>query len=236
MDDFPPSVLPLPPSLFHREAAIAGVKVTNVRDTSFTVSWGTDVIATGWVNYGTSPALGQTAYDDRGAGTIGESHHVTLYGLAPQTAYYFEVVSGATVDDHEGSCYQVTTGRTLGLPASDSIYGQVFESNGVTPAEGAIVYVTLRDADGVGSSGEAGEMSALVGGDGWWQANLGNARLADGSGYFTYSAVGDAVVLVAQGPAGRFVSRTVDTSDLRPAALLTLVRPRRPYLPLVVEE
>ena len=229
MDDLLPSVLPLPPS-------ITGVKVTNVRDTSFTVSWSTDVIATGWVNYGTSPALDQAAYDDRGAKAIGESHHVTLQGLSPQTTYYFEVVSGATVDDHEGSCYQVTTGRTLGLPASDSIYGQVFESDGVTPAEGAIVYITLRDADGTGSPGEARVMSALVGGDGWWQANLGNARLADGTGYFTYSAAGDAVVLMAQGPAGRFVSRTVDTGDLGPAAPLTLVRQRRPYLPLVVKE
>ena len=79
-------------------------------------------------------------------------------------------------------------------------------------------------------------MSALVGGDGWWQANLGNARLVDGSGYFTYSAAGDAVVLIAQGPANGFVSRTVDTGDLGPAKPLTLVRRRRPYLPLVVKE
>ncbi|MBC8263949.1 MAG: fibronectin type III domain-containing protein [Anaerolineales bacterium] len=218
------------------KAAIAEVKVTNARDTSFTVSWGTDVTATGWVNYGTSPALGQTAYDDRGAKAIGESHHVTLHGLSPQTIYYFEVVSGAVVDDHEGSCYQVTTGPTLELPASHSIYGRVFESDGVTPAEGAIVYITLRDVDGVGSPGEPGVMSALVDADGWWQANLGNARLADGIGYFTYSAAGDTVMLVAEGVHEGFVSRTVDTSELGPVAPLTLVRQRRPYLPLVVKE
>ena len=193
-------------------------------------------MATGWVNYGTSPALGQAAYDDRGARAIGQSHHVTLQGLSPQTIYYFEVVSGATMDDHKGSCYQVTTGPTLELPASHSIYGRVFESDGVTPAEGAIVYVTLRDADGIGSPGEAEVMSALVDGDGWWQANLGNARLTDGSGYFTYSAAGDAVVLMARGADGGFVSRTVDTGDLGSGVLLTLVRQRRPYLPLVVEE
>ena len=230
MDNLPPSILPLPSS-------ITGVKATNVRDTSFTVSWSTDVIATGWVNYGTDPAnLDQTAYDDRGAKAIGQSHHVTLQGLSPQTTYYFEVVSGAAVDDKRGSGYRVTTGPTLGLPASDSIYGQVFKEDGLTPAEGAIVYVTLRDADGAGSPGEAEAISALVDAGGWWHANLGNARLADGTGYFTYSAVGDAVVLMAQGPADRLVSRTVDTGDLGPAAPLTLVRRRRPYLPLVVKE
>ena len=150
--------------------------------------------------------------------------------------YYFEVVSGATVDDSKGSCYQATTGPTLELPASDSIYGRVFESDGVTPAEGSIVYVTLRDADGVGSPEKAGVMSSPVDADGWWQANLGNARLADGSGYFTYSAVGDAVTLVAQGVDGGLVSRTVGAGDLGLAAPLTLVRQRRPYLPLVVKE
>ncbi len=225
-----------PTSNFQHPTSITGVKVTNVRDTSFTVSWSTDVIAPGWVNYGTSPVLGQTAYDDRGAKAIGQSHHVTLYDLSPQTTYYFEVVSGATVGDNKGSCYQATTGPTLELPASDTIYGQAFESDGVTPAEGAIVYVTLRDVDGAGSPGEARVMSALVDADGWWQANLGNARLADGSGYFSYSAAGDAVALMVRGVHGRFVSRTMDTGDLEPAAQLILVRQRRPYLPLVVEE
>jgi hypothetical protein len=213
-----------PTSNFQHPTSITEVKTTNVRDTSFTVSWSTDAMATGWVNYGTSPSLGQTAYDDRGARAIGQSHHVTLQDLSPQTTYYFEVASGATVDDRRGSCYQVTTGRTLGLPASDSIYGQVLESDGVSPAEGAIVYITLRDADGIGSPGETRVMSALVNSDGWWQANLGNARLADGTGYFTYSAVGDAVVLMARGVHGGFVSQTVITGDLRPAAPLTLVR------------
>ena len=79
-------------------------------------------------------------------------------------------------------------------------------------------------------------MSALVDADGWWQANLGNARLADGSGHFAYSAAGDAVVLMARGADGGFVSRTMDTGDFGSAVQLWLVRQRRPDLPLVVEE
>ena len=202
------------------KSAIAEVRATNVRDTSFTVSWSTDVMATGWANYGASTALGQTAYDDRGANAIGKNHHVTIHGLSPQTTYYFEVVSGATVDDHEDSYYQATTGPTLELPASDSIYGRVFEEDGLTPAEGVIVYVILRDADGVGDPGEAGVMSALVDSEGWWHANLGNARLADGSNVFAYSAAGDVVTLAAQGAGVGLVTQTIDTGDLRPAAPL----------------
>ena len=175
--------------------------------------------------------------DVRGEGFAGETHYVMVTGLAPETTYIFDVHSGATVDNNAGMHYTIATLPTLDtLPDTDAVYGQVFLTDGVTPAEGAIVYITLRDADGVGSSGEAREMSALVGADGWWHANLGNARLADGSGYFTYSAAGDAVVLIARGAGGGFVSRTVNTGDLGPAAPLTLVRRRRPYLPLVVKE
>ena len=188
-------------------------------------------MATGRVNYGTSPAntstglstsLNQTAYDDRGANSVGKNHHVTIHDLSPQTTYYFEVVSGATIDDHEDSYYQAITGPTLLLPASDSIYGRALEEDGLTPAEGVIVYVILQDADGVGDPGEAGMMSALVDSEGWWHANLGNARLADGSNVFAYSAAGDVVTLAAQGAGVGLVTQTIDTGDLQPAAPLIL--------------
>ena len=207
--------------------------MTNLRDTSFAVSWTTDRETTGYLKF----ADGRVFYDVRGKGFAGETHYVVVTGLAPETTYIFDIHSGATVENNAGMHYTIATLPTLDtLPGSDAVYGQVFLKDGVTPAEGAIVYLTLADGDGQGSPGEAAVMSALVESDGWWHANLGNARLADGSGYFTYSTAGDAVMLMAQGPAGRFVSRTVDTGDLGPAAPLTLVRQRRPYLPLVVKE
>ena len=61
-------------------------------------------------------------------------------------------------------------------------------------------------------------MSALVGADGWWHANLGNARLADGTGYFTYSATGDEVRIVVQKASNGTKSLRLDTGDVRPAA------------------
>ncbi|MBC8422481.1 MAG: fibronectin type III domain-containing protein, partial [Chloroflexi bacterium] len=202
---------------------ISDVRITNVRDTSFTVSWITDISSDGHVNYGTDPAnLNQTAYDDRGADTFDDTHHVTLQELLPNTLYYFDVVSGATTDDNDGAHYTVTTGPTLGLPGSDQIFGQVFKEDGTTPAEGAIVYITLRDADGSGSPDEAATLSALVDDTGYWTTNLGNARLADLSGYFTYSASGDQVKLEAQGAAGGTGCLLVDTADDSPAADLIL--------------
>ena len=201
------------------------VQVTNVRDTTFTVSWTTNQAVIGEVHYGTDPAnLNQTAYDNRGAGTSDDTHYVTLeqVDLIPETTYYFDVVSDGTTDDNNGDHYNVTTGPTLGLPASDVIYGQVFKEDGTTPAEGTIVYIRLLDNDGSGSSGQSAPLSVLVEGSGYWHTNLGNARLADLSGYFEYSASGDSVTLLAEGAAGGCASQTVDTSVDTPAASMTL--------------
>ena len=197
--------------------------MTNVRDTTFSVSWTTNQLATGEVHYGTDPAnLDQTAYDDRGASTSDDTHHVTLLSLIPETTYYFDVVSDGTVDDNNGNHYSVTTGPTVGLPPSDTIYGQVFKSDGTTPAEGTIVYTTLKDNDSLGNSNQAAKMSSLVDSSGYWNANLGNARTPDLSGYFEYSASGDSVMLFAEGVADGCAIQTVDTSADYPAAPMTL--------------
>ena len=233
-------------------ATISEVRVANVRDTSFTVSWVTDQLATGEVHYGGAngvwhgsdladasttdvpsaldTSLDQVAYDDRGAGTSDDTHYVTLTGLTPNTTYYFDVVSDGTTDDNEGAHYAVTTGPTLALPNSDTIYGQVFKAcsepcrreDGTTPAEGAIVYITLRDADGSGSPDEAAPLSALVEGSGYWLANLGNARTAGLTAYFGYSASGDGVELRAQGGGDGTAVQTVDTANDRPAPSMVL--------------
>ncbi|MGQ9568911.1 MAG: fibronectin type III domain-containing protein, partial [Anaerolineae bacterium] len=204
---------------------ISEIRVTNVRDVTFTVSWITDEASDSRVLYGTSPALGNTAYDKRGASYTGHTHYVEITGLMPGTLYYFDVQSGTTVDNNGGAHYTVTTGPTLSPPASDAIYGQVFMAGGTVPAVGTIVYITLQDNNGSGSPGQAAPMSALVDSSGWWYANLGNARVASLDAYFAYSPSGDQLVLYAQdGPAGT-AAQTVDTANDSPAPPMTLVGP-----------
>jgi hypothetical protein len=205
------------------DPSISQMRITNVRNGSVSVSWITDSPATGYVNFGPTTVLGSTAYDDRGDTTVDDTHHVTLSGLSPQTTYYFDVISGATVDDNGGLHYSVTTGPTLGLPPSDTIYGQVCLADGVTPAEGAIVYMTLMDGDAQGSSGQAAPMSTLVDVNGYWTANLGNSRTTGLTSYFSYSSSGDSVAIEAQGATQGTASETVDTSADTPAASMTLI-------------
>lgn len=207
------------------EPFIHEVRVSNVRDVYFTVSWVTEGHAHGEVHYGTTPALGQVAYDDRGTAYMGWTHYVGLTGLLPSTLYYFDVVSDGAVDDNGGAHYQVTTGPTLAPPTSDAVWGLVHQEDGTTPATGAIVYLQVRDANGLGSPGQSAVLSALVSEAGYWFANLANARTADLGAYFAYSPSGDQVLLEAEGGQIGRGTLTVDTGADSPAPPLRLVRP-----------
>jgi hypothetical protein len=182
---------------------IAAVRVTNVSDFAFAVSWLTDLPASGQVRYGTTPALGHSQDDDTGAGPY--THHVTLSGLIPATTYYFDVIADGQVDDNGGAHYQLTLPPTGGIqPGADYFWGYVYQADGITPAAGAIVYVTLEDGDGAGSPGSSAPLSALADAGGVWYVNLAFARTADYSAFFAYTASGSdlAHVEAQAGPMG----------------------------------
>ncbi|MBI5305488.1 MAG: fibronectin type III domain-containing protein [Chloroflexi bacterium] len=216
--------------------SITQVQVTNLRDTSATISWVTDRAAQGWVNFGTASALGNTAYDDRNALTVATSHHVTLFNLSPNTTYYFDLVSDSTVDNNKGAHYTFKTGAILGLPSSDVIYGQVFKPNSTTPAEGALVYITITDQNKTGTTGTSASLSAVVDRFGYWQANLGNLRQSSSSGYYAYSSNGDTLTIQVDGAGNGWGARSGDTSARAPAPPITLRWMNLPfYFPFVTK-
>ena len=204
---------------------ISEVRSSNVRDSTFVVSWITNQETTGFVQYGTdSGNLSQTAHDERGADVNDDTHYVMLTGLAPNTTYFFDVVSGGTIDNNGGAHYQVTTAPTLDIPGNDTIFGQVMLSDGTTPATGTIVYLTLRDHDAMDSDGDAALLSSLItaADDGFWNENLSNARTDDLTSYFTYSASGDQVLIEMQSAADGMATLTVDTAHDSPVSSIPL--------------
>ena len=115
---------------------ISGVTVTGVTATSATISWNTDVAASGTVNYGTSASYGSQAASS-GAST---TQSVTLTGLTPGTTYKFAVsatnASGATASSANATFS--TTGFSISFPASITM--QQGQANSypitITPANG----------------------------------------------------------------------------------------------------
>jgi hypothetical protein len=170
------------------------VKVTNVKDDSFTVSFVTDESTTAFIKYGTEAnSLKLQAGDDRDqlSGSVNPSttHYITVRDLQPSKAYYYTLGTGSSSKfDNNGAPFTVQTTKKIGTPPlSKTIYGNISSENG-TPASGAIVYIKV---------GDAGELSALVKESGSWALPLSNARNGDSFAAITDT---DQLNISVQGP------------------------------------
>ncbi len=189
------------------------VRITNISDTSFSVSFLTDESTSAFIKHGTDPnKLEKTQADDRDqlSGTVKDykTHHLTVVGLQPNSVYYYVIGTGdGATFDNEGSPFTITTARRVSTPAAaKTVYGSVTTESGA-PAEGAIVYVAIEGA---------GELSSLVKTSGSWAVPLSNTRTADKAGYAEITDDTQMQILV-QGPeASRTAQGAVLVKDAQP--------------------
>jgi len=172
------------------------IKISNITDTSFTVSFLTDEATPAFLKYGISAKdLDNQAGDERDqiTGTVKpyNLHHITIRGLTPNTSYYFTLGTGSNSSfTNNGEPFQTKTAAQAGSqPVAKTVYGSVTTESGA-PAEGAIVYVKHPDA---------GELSSLVKSSGSWAVYLSNARTVDGSDYAS-TTDDDTILVSVQGP------------------------------------
>jgi hypothetical protein len=173
---------------------IRTVESSNLTDTSATITWLTDsaIPGSGAVVYGTSTANVFNTVNEAAApaGARGDVHSVTLSNLAVGGTYYYKVTNAGVTDNNGGQYYSFKLGPTLGTPPlTTSVSGTVYQSDGHTPAVGAVV--TLKVLDTAGLNGAAGatwssSLTALVGSSGTWSMTL-SPRTADLSSYFIYA-------------------------------------------------
>lgn len=176
------------------------VKISNISDNSFTVSWVTpDKPTVGFVQYGQSN-LTETASDDRDSGgpKPRTTHHITLKNLAPQTSYFFKISSAGQTFDNNGQSYQVTTAPTTAdtPPLPQPIFGKVKTADNKPPQE-AVVYVII---------GEGTLLSSYTRADGNWLVTLNNARTKDLSTYLNPQE-GDQLTVTIQAGLEGFISQ-----------------------------
>lgn len=138
------------------ETAPKDVRITNVTDTSFTVSWLSDKAAAGFVKWGETSNLGQTATADVGTRAV-NAHAVTVKGLTRGKTYFFSINSGVTDYTNNGVPWSATTLTTQTADVS-RISGTVLLTNG-TPADNTLIYV---NAPGIG------EQSTVTSSSGNW--------------------------------------------------------------------
>lgn len=158
------------------DAVPKNIRITNITDTGFSVSFITDVASPGYIEYGEAPNRTNIQIrDDRDqlANTSGsfQTHHITVRSLQPSTQYYFKLGTGGRTDyDNNGQPFTVRTGRAV-PPGGEArtAYGTVNTAVG-NPADGALVYVTIQGAS---------PLSAQVKQDGTWALPLSSVRSLD---------------------------------------------------------
>lgn len=159
------------------------VKITNVTDSSFTVSYTTDDQVIGSVNFGEDTKLGQVTRDDRdqksGEFTLVKLHNITIRNLKPKTNYFFTITSGENTFSNNDQPYQISTASliTENPNQQEPITGNVLLPDGSNAKE-AIVFVTIDNAQTI---------STLIKSDGSYILPLNSLRTSDLNSYFEFS-------------------------------------------------
>jgi hypothetical protein len=195
----------------------AKVRITNVADNKFSVSWVTPKAASGSIEYGkVGEALAAVAHDDRdstGTPSQYQTHHVTIDKLQPSTQYAFRILSGSapTRFDNNGSPYSVTTGPTIAeTPAARSIYGDIGSTG--QPATGSIVYLTLPGSAPV---------STLVTSGNNYSFTISTIRTSDLTHYIEYDPSASVASLTVEN-GGIETVVTVTTANAEPVPKIIL--------------
>jgi hypothetical protein len=158
------------------------VRITNISDNSFSVSYETDSQVIGSLNYGKDSKLGQQALDDRDQETgkldSHKIHNITVRNLDQQMKYYFSITSGQNNYTNGDQLFEVTTGIKLSdqPPKQNPISGKITLIDGTSPKE-AIVYITADNSQVI---------STLAKADGTYILPLNSLRTNDLSSYYTF--------------------------------------------------
>lgn len=194
------------------------VRLSNITENSFTVSWITDEVATGFLRYGETNEFEFSSVDERDqlTGETGSyvTHYFTVKGLKPETTYYFKLGSGKKLFDNNGNAYQVRTAPVVAsLPSADPVTGTVLSSSGV-PAEGAMIYLSVSDSS---------LLSTRTLENGSWALSLSMARTKDFSSYVAYDPEIAIVNIEIEGGRER-ATALVNTGNDNPVPKITLGR------------
>lgn len=153
------------------DSAPQDVRVSNVTDSSFTVSWFTTKPTIGYVNWGATTALGKSS--EIGGLSTQTVHSVTIDGLEPSTNYYLVINSGGVEFDNNGIAWSVATGPALGASSETRLASGVVLKQDGSPASNVLVYI---------NGGGMAQMSAVTSLNGTWTIPLSSARTRTLSG------------------------------------------------------
>lgn len=192
------------------------IRITNITDISFTVSYTTKEQVLGTLSYGTSTGEGKVALDDRDQASGNPQpyfvHHITLKSLTAQTQYYYSIVSSDKIFLDDNKPFTTTTLTPLSQNPSQQqpIIGAVSHANG-DKDNNVIVFLVSDNAQ---------ILSVLTHPDGTFVMPLNAIRSKDLSTYLTLTPQ-SVIKLLAQGTDAQ-AKASVFASQISPVPPLVL--------------
>lgn len=157
------------------------IEITNISDSSFTVTYTTDNSTLGTITFGKDPnTLDQTTLDDRDQLTQKvnnySAHSITANSLEPNTTYYFKITSGSKDILDNAKPFNVKTGPTISSPPSSQnpMSGKALNPDGSIPSDGLVI-VNIDGAE---------KITTYLRKDGSFMIPLNNLRTNDLASYF----------------------------------------------------
>lgn len=122
------------------------ITLTNLSGNSASIYWQTSEESPGFIEAGTTPSLGLTFADvrDQGAPQPHKIHFVTLSNLAPNTVYYYKIVSGST-SYPTGKPSTFETPTAIKTTTTPPLIGQVVDTN-LQPIDEALISLNIPGA------------------------------------------------------------------------------------------
>lgn len=190
------------------------VRLTNVTDKQFTISWASRIEESGYIFYGTDQSNSENwpkIDDDRGSDIIDDIHHITVTKLSSETTYYFKIVSGTITDDNDGQYFSVTTSPHLFPNIGHNICqpsGYIYTDE--TKNELAFDSIVYINFSGETEAQNSDIWSVLYHSENQlWELNLSNLKTKDHTEFYDYTCgVSQLFIEVQGGNSGTFQMNT----------------------------
>jgi hypothetical protein len=157
------------------ETTPKNVRISNITDSSFSISWTTDYETKGFVKWG-EKSTNSIVPDTIDPNNKTKNHYLTLENLVKNKNYYFIINSEGVDYNSNGLAWQVQTGESISPPSNSKIiYGIILNPSG-QPEKGMLVYV---------SAGGGSSLSTTTGEDGTWAIPLSLTRTKDLGSYIS---------------------------------------------------
>lgn len=193
-------------------SAPKNVRVSNISDTSFTVSWTTQKETSGFIVWGDNPSSLKNVEQDS-LGDTGYVHYTSTQGLAQQKKYYFKINSQGYEYDNNGIAWEVEVPSALNFPPPvKPISGDVLDATG-SPASNVVVFASI---------GGAQLLSTTTSPKGTYIIPISLLRTSALNGYYNIDETNDVIEISVQaGPLG-VASAEVNAESARPSPSIIL--------------